>query len=68
MNPSASSRTKDKTRIIRHLYLDLDRDGAVCLAAIRNSAPVPSPNHVLDIDEAGAALNARETTQAHNDP
>jgi hypothetical protein len=51
MNPlkeGASSRTKDEIKIIRHLYLDLDRDGAGALAAIRNSALVPPPNFVLD--------------------
>ncbi len=51
MNPlkeGASSRTKDEIKIIRHLYLDLDRDGAGALAAVRNSALVPPPNFVLD--------------------
>jgi len=51
MNPlkeGASSRTKDEIKAIRHLYLDLDRDGPAALAAIRNSALVPPPNFVID--------------------
>jgi hypothetical protein len=51
MNPlkeGASSRTKDEIKIIRHLYLDLDRDGPTALAAIRNSTLVPPPNFALD--------------------
>lgn len=51
MNPikdGAFSRTKDSIRRIRHLYLDLDRNGDASLEAIRNSTEVPAPNFVLD--------------------
>jgi len=51
MNPikdGAYSRTKDNIQSIRHLYLDLDRNGAESLEAIRKSPSVPAPNFVLD--------------------
>lgn len=51
MNPikeGAYSRTKDNVRDIRHVYLDLDRNGDEALEAIRNSTEVPAPNFVLD--------------------
>jgi hypothetical protein len=51
MNPlrnDAHSRTKNDIRDIRHVYLDLDRDGDASLEAIRMSAEVPAPNFVLD--------------------
>jgi len=51
MNPikeGAYSRTKESVRDIRHLYLDLDRNGDASLEAIRNSPDIPAPNFVLD--------------------
>jgi RepB DNA-primase from phage plasmid len=51
MNPikdGASSRTKRDIKDIRHVYLDLDRNGDQALQAIRNSSEVPVPNFVLD--------------------
>jgi len=51
MNPikdGACSRTKDNIKDIRHVYLDIDRNGDEALEAIRNSAAVPAPNFVLD--------------------
>jgi hypothetical protein len=51
MNPiknGAYSRTKDNIKDIRHLYLDLDRNGDEAIETIRNSAEVPAPNFVLD--------------------
>jgi hypothetical protein len=51
MNPireDAYNRTKSNIKDIRHVYLDLDRDGDVSLEAIRDSADVPAPNFVLD--------------------
>jgi len=51
MNPiknGAYSRTKDQIKDIRHVYLDLDRNGDDSLEAIRNSTEVPEPNFVLD--------------------
>ena len=51
MNPlrdDAHGRTKSDINDIRHVYLDLDRDGDASLDAIRMSANVPNPNFVLD--------------------
>jgi hypothetical protein len=51
MNPikeGAYSRTKENIKNIRHIYLDLDRNGDEALEAIRNSTEVPPPNFVLD--------------------
>lgn len=51
MNPikeGAYSRTKGSIRNIRHVYLDLDRNGGASLEAIRNSPDIPAPNFVLD--------------------
>ena len=51
MNPikdGAHSRTKASIKDIRHIYLDLDRNGDEALQAIRNSTEVPQPNFVLD--------------------
>ncbi|MGB7284010.1 MAG: DNA-primase RepB domain-containing protein [Candidatus Acidiferrum sp.] len=51
MNPikdGAYSRTKGDIKDIRHVYLDLDRNGDAALQAIRNSTEVPAPNFVLD--------------------
>jgi hypothetical protein len=44
----AYSRTKQNIREIRHVYLDLDRNGDQVLQSIRNSPEVPSPNFVLN--------------------
>src|SRR4029077_21003526 len=44
----AYSRTKESVRDIRHVYLDLDRNGDASLEAIRNSPDIPAPNFVLD--------------------
>lgn len=51
MNPikdGAYSRTKENIKDIRHVYLDLDRNGDEALEAIRNSTETPAPNFVLD--------------------
>jgi hypothetical protein len=51
MNPikdGAYSRTKGNIKDIRHVYLDLDRNGDEALDAIRDSIEVPAPNFVLD--------------------
>jgi hypothetical protein len=44
----AYSRTKENIKDIRHVYLDLDKNGDKSLEAIRNSTEVPPPNFVLD--------------------
>jgi DNA primase RepB-like protein len=51
MNPikdGAHSRSNDSIREIRHVYLDLDRNGSQAVAAIKTSPEVPAPNFVLD--------------------
>lgn len=51
MNPikdGAHSRSKESIEEIRHVYLDLDKNGHEALQAIRNSPEVPAPNFVLD--------------------
>src|ERR1700738_4254069 len=44
----AHSRTKEDIEKIRHLYLDIDRNGPIALKATENSALVPKPNYVLE--------------------
>jgi hypothetical protein len=51
MNPikqGAFNRSKGSISEIRHLYLDLDRNGDQALQAIRASLEIPTPNFVLD--------------------
>ena len=43
----ARGRTKEDLKEIRHLYLDLDEDGARKLEAIRHDSAVPAPNYIL---------------------
>lgn len=44
----ARGRTKEDLKEIRHLYLDLDKDAARKLEAIRQDNTVPAPNYVLN--------------------
>jgi hypothetical protein len=51
MNPikdGAHSRSKGSIREIRHVYLDLDKNGNQAVAVIKTSPEVPAPNFVLD--------------------
>ena len=51
MNPikdGAYNRTKENIKQIRHVYLDLDRNGDEALNVIRKSTEVPPPNFALD--------------------
>jgi hypothetical protein len=47
LKPEACTRTKEDVQTIRHLYLDIDHDGAGALAKIRTSNFVPPPNYTL---------------------
>jgi hypothetical protein len=47
LKPDARTRTKEDILSIRHLYLDLDRDGRASRASIEQSPLVPRPNYVL---------------------
>jgi hypothetical protein len=44
----AQSRTKEDIETIRHLYLDIDRNGPSALEAVETSGLVPRPNYVLE--------------------
>ena len=44
----AQSRTKEDIETIRHLYLDIDRNGPSALEAVETSGVVPRPNYVLE--------------------
>jgi hypothetical protein len=51
MNPikdGAYSRTKQSLKEIRHVYLDIDRDGDQAIEVIRSSLNIPTPNFVLN--------------------
>ena len=51
MNPikdGAYSRTKQSLKTIRHVYLDIDRDGDQAIEVIRTSLHIPTPNFVLN--------------------
>ena len=68
MNPikeGAYSRTKERIKEIRHVYLDLDRNGDKSLEAIRTSLDVPPPNFVLDTspDKHQAVWKVAEVSQ-----
>lgn len=74
LKPGAFTRSKGDILLIRHLYVDLDRDGSASLGAIGKSTLVPPPNYVLNtspdkyqviwkvegitLDEAEALLHA----------
>jgi hypothetical protein len=47
LKPQAQTRTKEDILAIRHLYVDLDRNGPASLAAIEKSTVVPRPSYVL---------------------
>ncbi len=48
LNQDADGRTKADVKTIRHVYLDLDRDGDEALAKIEASLSVPKPNFVIN--------------------
>ena len=51
MNPvkeGAFNRTKQSLKRIRHVYLDIDRNGEQAIELIRTSFAVPTPNFVLN--------------------
>ncbi len=46
--PEATGRTRAQIETIRHVYLDIDQDGAVVLAKILGDPRIPQPNYVLN--------------------
>ena len=51
LRPNAQGRTKNDIAVIRHLYLDLDQNGAQALDAIRCDSGLPKPSYVLNTSE-----------------
>lgn len=47
LRDNTRNRKKEDIASIRHVYLDLDQDGAKSLAAIENSPSVPRPSYVI---------------------
>lgn len=47
LRADSRNRTKESIASVRHLYLDIDTDGDVRLAALRASAQVPIPSAIL---------------------
>jgi hypothetical protein len=47
LRPHSRKRTKDSIAKVRHLYLDLDHDGEVRLAALQASDQLPRPNAIV---------------------
>src|SRR6266705_3431187 len=48
LHEHALGRTKADVLAVRHLYLDLDRNGDSSLAAVRASQVVPEPNFIIN--------------------
>jgi hypothetical protein len=47
LRPGSRKRTKESIASVRHLYIDIDTDGGVRLAALRASDTVPTPTSIL---------------------
>jgi len=47
LRPGSRKRTKESIASVRHLYIDIDTDGDVRLAALRSSDLVPPPTSIL---------------------
>src|SRR3984885_8436549 len=47
LHPGSRKRTKESIASVRHLYIDIDTDGDVRLAALRVSEIVPPPTSIL---------------------
>jgi RepB DNA-primase N-terminal domain len=48
LKPDARGRTKQDIATVRHVYLDLDHNGPVALAAILSDSQLPKPSYVFD--------------------
>jgi hypothetical protein len=48
IKPTSIGRRKSDIAVIRHVYLDLDKNGPAALNALRNREDLPTPNHVLE--------------------
>src|ERR1700733_5969441 len=47
LRPGSRKRTKESIASVRHLYIDIDKDGDARVAALRASDEVPAPNAIL---------------------
>ena len=52
LHPGSRRRTKESIASVRHLYIDIDRDGDARLAALRASDAVPTPTAILSTSPA----------------
>ena len=48
IKPTSMGRRKSDIADIRHVYLDLDKNGPAALKALREQDDLPMPNHVLE--------------------
>src|SRR5262249_6012038 len=48
VRPGQRTRTRAAISVIRHVFLDIDRDGPEMVAAIANRRDLPAPSYVLD--------------------
>jgi hypothetical protein len=48
LSPDAHGRTKADVAEIRHVYLDIDKDGRSVIQELRNRTDVPEPNHIIE--------------------
>jgi RepB DNA-primase from phage plasmid len=66
LKPQAHTRTKEDILAIRHLYVDLDKDGSTSLAVIEKSNLVPQPSYVLNTspDKYQVIWKVEDITQA----
>jgi hypothetical protein len=48
LRPGARTRTKGDIEKVRHVYVDLDRDGDAALQRVRHSEHVPAPNYTIN--------------------
>ena len=69
LKPEVHTRSKQDVQVIRHLYVDLDPEGAKSLAAIQHSRLVPPPSYVLHSSPHGfqAIWRVKEVTLAQGE-
>ncbi len=48
LEPNSYGRTKADVAVIRHIYLDFDKDGTKAVQAMRERTDVPEPNYLLN--------------------
>jgi hypothetical protein len=48
LRPDSHGRTKADVSEIRHVYLDVDKDGRSVVQEIRDRTDMPTPNHIIE--------------------